>query len=70
METNFKDPIELKLHLLDKYGVSDEPKTIDFCREAYKFLVEGDFIKYIERVPPTADGAVMAVQPKDGVYLI
>ena len=80
METNFKDPIELKLHLLDKYGISEEPKTIDFCREAYKFLVEGDFIKYmgvdangnhvIERVPPTADGAVMKVQPKDGVYLI
>lgn len=70
METNFKDPIELKLHLLDKYGISDEPKTIDFCREAYKFLVEGDFINVIERVPPTADGAVMEVQPKDGVYLI
>lgn len=80
METNFKDPIELKLHILDKYGISEEPKTIDFCREAYKFLVEGDFIKYIdvdangnhviERVPHTADGAVMAVQPKDGVYLI
>lgn len=80
METNFKDPIELKLHLLDKYGVSDEPKTIDFCREAYKFLVEGDFIKnigvdangnhVIERVPHTADGAVIDVQPKDGVYLI
>lgn len=80
METNFKDPIELKLHLLDKYGISEEPKTIDFCREAYKFLVEGDFIKYIgvdangnhviARMPLTADGAVMAVQPKDGVYLI
>lgn len=80
METNFKDPIELKLHLLDKYGISEEPKTIDFCREAYKFLVEGDFIKYmgvdangnhvIKRVPPTADGSVMEVQPKDGVYLI
>lgn len=80
METNFKDPIELKMWLLEKYGISDEPKTIDFCREAYKFLVEGDFIKYmgvdadgnhvIERVPPTADGAVMEVQPKDGVYLI
>lgn len=80
METNFKDPIELKLHLLDKYGISEEPKTIDFCREAYKFLMEGDFIKYIgvdangnhviERVPPTVDGAVMDVQPKDGVYLI
>jgi len=80
METKFKDPIELKLHLLDKYGIADEPKTIDFCREAYKFIVEGDFIKYmgvdadgnhvIERVPHTADGAVMEVQPKDGVYII
>ena len=80
METNFKDPIELKLHLLDKYGISEEPKTIDFCREAYKFLVEGDFIKnigvdangnhVIERMTHTADGAVMEVQPKDGVYLI
>ena len=80
MDTNFKDPIELKLHLLDKYGISEEPKTIDFCREAYKFLVEGDVIKYmgvdangnhvIERMPPTADGAVTEVQPKDGVYLI
>lgn len=80
METNFKDTIELKLHLLDKYGISDEPKTIDFCRDAYKFLMEGDFIKYmgvdadgnhvIESVPPTSDGSVMAVQPKDGVYLI
>ena len=80
METNFKDPIELKLHLLDKYGISEEPKTIDFCREAYKFIVDGDCIKYtgvdangnhvIERVPPTAVGDVMAEQPKDGVYLI
>lgn len=79
METNFKDPIELKLHLLDKYGISEEPKTIDFCREAYKFLVEGDFIKcmgvnangnVIESVPHTADGDVLDVQPKDGVYII
>lgn len=80
METNFKDPIELKLHLLDKYGISEEPKTIDFCREAYKFIIDDDCIKYmgvntngnhvIESVPHTADGAVMEVQPKDGVYLI
>ena len=80
METNFKDHIELKLHLLDKYGISEEPKTIDFCREAYKFIVDDDCIKYmgvnangnhvIENVPPTSDSSVMAVQPKDGVYLI
>lgn len=84
METNFKDPIELKLHLLDKYGISDEPKTIDFCREAYKFLMEGDILKLVapdkisgavfaERVcrggMPQSQG-VMELQPKDGVYLI
>ena len=28
--------------LLDKFGIVDEPKTIDFCREAYKFITEGD----------------------------
>lgn len=37
------NPIQdLKMTLLDKFGIVDEPKTIDFCREAYKFLIEGD----------------------------
>ena len=31
---------DLKMTLLDKFGIVDEPKTIDFCREAYKFLTE------------------------------
>ena len=83
METNFKDPIELKLHLLDKYGISDEPKTIGFCREAYKFLVEGDLIKYkgldekgnvlVERMPYVVSGKpkdFIRKQALDGVYLI
>lgn len=41
METNFKDPIELKLHLLDKYGISEEPKTMEA-----KELMIGDWVLY------------------------
>ena len=36
---------DLKMQLLKEFGISDEPKTIDFCREAYKFLTEGDKMK-------------------------
>ena len=38
---------ELKMQLLDKFGITDEPKSVDFCREAYKFLIEGDVMKII-----------------------
>lgn len=38
---------ELKMQLLKEFGIYDEPKSIDFCREAYKFLVEGDIYKLI-----------------------
>ena len=33
---------DLKMQLLKQFGICDQPKTIDFCREAYKFLIEGD----------------------------
>ena len=37
------NPIQdLKMTLLDKFGIVDEPKSVDFCREAYKFVMEGD----------------------------
>lgn len=36
---------ELKMRLLEKYGDASDKKSIDFCREAYKFIVEGDMIK-------------------------
>lgn len=67
------NPIQdLKLMLLDKFGIVDEPKTIDFCREAYKFLMEGDVMKMtaktngdviIERVVPdfSNEGEITAV---------
>ena len=38
---------ELKMQLLKEFGIYDKPKSIDFCREAYKFLVEGDIYKLI-----------------------
>jgi hypothetical protein len=55
---------ELKLQLLKQFGISDELKTVDFCREAYKFLIEGDAMMLkgvnavtgeviVERVPLT-----------------
>lgn len=30
--------IELKMRILEKYGIATEPKSIEFCREAYKFV--------------------------------
>ena len=31
---------EVKMQLLKEFGISDDKKTVDFCREAYKFLTE------------------------------
>ena len=33
---------EFKMQLLKEFGVNDNPKSIDFCREAYKFLTEDE----------------------------
>ena len=33
---------ELKMQLLKEFGIIDEKKIVDFCREAYKFLTEGE----------------------------
>lgn len=38
---------ELKMQLLKEFGISDDLKTVAFCREAYKFLMEGDVIKVV-----------------------
>jgi len=58
--------VDLKMQLLKEFAISDDKKTVDFCREAYKFLVEGDVEK---------PGAMPVVYPsqdsvKDGVYLV
>ena len=63
---------DLKMQLLKEFGIYDEPKSIDFCREAYKFLMEGDMMKMtaktngdviIERVVPdfSNEGEITAV---------
>lgn len=39
--------IELKRQLLKEYGNASDRKSIDFCREAYKFLTEGDEINVV-----------------------
>lgn len=36
-----KNDIELKMRILEKFGIMSEPKSIEFCKEAYKF-VHGD----------------------------
>ena len=60
---------EIKMQLLHEFGISDEPKTIGFCREAYKFLTE-DESQGIPKAP------INFVEPKrgqcenDGVYLV
>ena len=46
---------ELKMQLLKEFGICDKPKTIDFCREAYKFLIEGDLMKVVGVDEKTGD---------------
>jgi len=55
---------EIKMQLLMEYGFSGEPSTVDFCREAYKFLTEDepkDKTPSIELTPERLP---------DGVYII
>ena len=33
-----KNDIELKMRILEKFGIISEPKSIEFCKEAYKFV--------------------------------
>ncbi len=36
---------ELKWELLKEFADTDDPKTIGFCREAYRFLTEQDKVE-------------------------
>lgn len=33
---------EIKMQLLKSFGICDDKKTVDFCREAYKFIMENE----------------------------
>lgn len=50
---------KLKMELLKEFAISDEPKSIEVCREMYKFMVEDE--------APTPS---IPKHPKDGVYYI
>lgn len=53
---------EIKMQLLEKFGISDEPKSVEFCREAYKFLAECE-------TKPTQYNTV-ADSLADGIYYV
>lgn len=40
---------ELKMQLLKEFGITDDKKSVDFCREAYKFLTEGEDVKKLNQ---------------------
>ena len=53
---------KLKMELLKEFAISDEPKSIEVCREMYKFMVEDE--------APTPSVPTNGKHPKDGVYYI
>ena len=53
---------KLKMELLKEFAISDEPKSIEVCREMYKFMVEDE--------TPTQSVPTNGKHPKDGVYYI
>ena len=55
---------ELKMQLLKEYGICDEPNSVDFCREAYKFLTEDEPKEKTPGNKLTPEGL------PDGVYVI
>lgn len=53
---------KLKMELLKEFAISDEPKSIEVCREMYKFMAEDE--------APTPSVPTNDKHPKDGVYYI
>ena len=53
---------KLKMELLKEFAISDEPKSIEVCREMYKFMVEDE--------APAPSIPTNGKHPKDGVYYI
>jgi len=54
---------DLKMQLLKEFGIYDEPKSIDFCREAYKFLIEGDIMKLVGVNQETGEPIIERIAP-------
>jgi len=52
---------EFKMQLLKEFGISDDKKTVDFCREAYKFLIEDDPVASVQTPVISSPAEVIAV---------
>lgn len=52
---------EIKMQLLKEFGISDDKKTVDFCREAYKFLIEDDPVASVQAPVISSPAEVTAV---------
>ena len=52
---------EFKMQLLKEFGISDDKKTVDFCREAYKFLIEDDPVASVQAPVISSPAEVIAV---------
>ncbi len=52
---------ELKMQLLKEFGIIDEKKSVDFCREAYKFLTEGEQNNTPSAAPAVSSEEAIAV---------
>lgn len=52
---------EIKMQLLKEFGISDDKKTVDFCREAYKFLIEDDPVASVQAPVISSPAEVIAV---------
>ena len=51
---------EIKMQLLREFADCDEIKSVEFCREAYKFLTE----------EPIANKVQDTKQPQNGIYIV
>ena len=63
---------KMKMELLDKFGIVDDPKSVDFCREAYKFLAEGDTTVGIDPAHQEINPLnwETTIPTEDGIYLV
>lgn len=43
---------EIKMRLLKEFGITDDKRTVDFCREAYRFIKEDEVKEVVVRTTP------------------
>ena len=64
---------ELKMQLLKEFAMSDDPKTVDFCKKAYEFLAEDEIIVGFDHANSPDFSALREIETgvyADGIYLV